>query len=232
VVAGLPLLATAGSGLIAQSNGAGGRVLPGPGRDPIRDELERQLKLLVPQIRKGDHAALRQAAGVLRISKVHAELTIDAQLNVYLRRAVDRYGKSGFLINHGPSHERLERELAAYGLSHNQLPNTTYATKERVLDALLASGLSAYLAKVADIMDVFATEMERRGPLSPVALRQNEAKCQELWGYIEAAQAVVASACGTAAVFPNPATAAACAFAVGALSGLLTTYWVNCWLFR
>jgi hypothetical protein len=65
-----------------------------------------------------------------------------------------------------------------------------------------------------------------------VALRQNEAKCKELWGYIEAAEAAVAAACGTAAAFPNPATAAACSFAVGALSGLLTTYWVNCWLFR
>jgi hypothetical protein len=232
VVAGLPLLATAGSGLFAQSAGPG-RLAPGPGRDPIRDELLRQMKVLVPQIGKGNHAAARQVAGVLRISRAHAELTVDAQFTVSLRRAVDRYGKSGFLLNHGPTHERLARELAEYGLSHDQLPTaTTYATKEQVLDALLASGLSAYLAKVADIMDVFANEMERRGPLSPVALRQNEAKCKELWGYIEAAEAAMASACATAAIFPNPVTAAACSFAVGALSGLLTTYWANCWLFR
>jgi hypothetical protein len=118
-------------------------------------------------------------------------------------------------------------------VSPSQLPSTSYATKERVLEALLASGLSGYLAKVAEVMDTAAAQMERRGPLIPVALQpeQNQSKCQELWGYVESAEAVVASACGAFAVFPNPITEAACAFAAGALSALLLTYFANCWLF-
>jgi hypothetical protein len=255
VVAGLPLLATAGSRLLAQSTSGGGaatalhnhgaiaegsallsssQVTLAQSRDPINNELQRQLKLLVPQVRKGRHAAARQVAGLMRISSVQAAHALDAQLKVHLRRAINEYGKSGFLINHGYSHERLKKELAEYGVSPDQLPSTiTYATKERVLDALLASGLSAYLTKVAEVLDIFATQMETRGPLIPVALQaeQNQSKCQQLWGYVEAALATLEATCGAFMLFPNPVSEAACAFAAGALSALLAVYFANCWLF-
>jgi hypothetical protein len=251
LVAGLPLLAVEGSRVFAQSSsraGAGaathdhaaavaGQRAPGPvtiarTRDPINDELQRQLKLLMPQIRKGHHAAARQVAGLMRVGSVQAAQTLDAQLNEHLRRAINQFGKSNFLINYTASHDSLKKELAEYGVSPNQLPSTTYATKERVLDALLASGLSAYLLKVADAMDVAATHMEARGALIAIVRAQapdpTSQKCQEATAHLQAAEAAAASICGAAGLFPNPITAAACAFALGALSGLTLAYVLNC----
>ena len=249
LVAGLPLLAVEGSRVFAQSSSRAGTaahdhaaVVAGPragsqvtiarARDPINDELQRQLKLLMPQIRKGHHAAARQVAGLMRIGGVQAAQTLDAQLNQHLRGAINQFGKSNFLINYTASHDSLKKELAEYGVSPNQLPSTSYATKERALDALLASGLSAYLLKIADAMDVAATHMEARGVL--IAVVRNQApdptsqKCQEAAALLQAAEATAASVCGAAGLFPNPITAAACAFALGALSGVTLVYILNC----
>jgi hypothetical protein len=252
VVAGLPLLAAEGSRMFAQSSsrfgaaaaahqhdavvegslGSASQAAIARTRDPINDELQRQMKLLMPQIRKGHHAAARQVAGLMRISSVQAAQTLDVQLDQHLRQAINQYGKSNFLINHTASHESMKKELAEYGVSPNQLPFTTYATKERVLDGLLASGLSAYLLKVADAMEMAAAHMEARGPLVAVVFSQapdeTSQKCQEALGHLQAAEAAAAVACGLATLFPNPITAAACAFALGALSGVLVAYILNC----
>ena len=141
IVAGLPLLAAEGSRGFAQSRGSGSAAaggshdhgaVEGAGlgsnqvtiarlRDPINEEVQRQLKELVPQIRKGRSAAARQVAGLMRISSVQAATTLDAPLNVHLRQAIATYGRNGFLVNHGPSHDTLKRELAAYGVSIDAL---------------------------------------------------------------------------------------------------------------
>ena len=251
LVAGLPLLAAEGSRLFAQSSSRGsaataahdhattgadtraaGQVTIARTRDPINDELQRQLKLLMPQIRRGHHAAARQVGGLMRISSVHAAQTLDAPLNQHLRQAINQFGKNNFLINYTASHDSMKNELAAYGVSPNQLPSTTYATKERALDALLAAGLSAYLLKIAAAMDVAATHMEARGPLVAAVRAQapdmTSQKCQEALGHLQAAEAFAASVCGAAGLFPNPITAAACAFALGALSGVTLAYIINC----
>jgi hypothetical protein len=250
LVAGLPLLAAEGSRVFGQSSSrfgtaphdhglapAGGlrsvsQVPLARNRDPINDELQRQLKLLMPQVRRGRHAAARQVAGLMRVGSVQARHTLDAPLNEHLRRAINQYGKSNFLINYVSSHDSLKKELAEYGVSPHQLPSTTYAAKERALDVLLASGLSAHLLTVADAMDTAATHLEARGPLVAVVLNQapdpTSQKCQEALGHLQAAEAAVASVCGAAALFPNPVTAAACSFALGGLTGLLVAYALNC----
>lgn len=198
--------------------------------DPIRGEIERQLRQLVPEMRKGGHAAARQAASLLNVWSVHAR-TLDAPLKTALGKAVKEHGRSAFLLNKLASHERMAAELAKYGIPHDRIPTTDSAAKERAVDALLSGGLSQHLARVAEAMESAARLIEARGPVTRVALRQlNEDVCQTLWGYVEAAEAAVAVTCGLFAAAPNPVTQAACAAALGALAGLLGMYFTVCFI--
>jgi hypothetical protein len=166
VVAGLPLLGAGARFAMAPQDAAT------PLRSPVLDQLLLEMKSTVKAFSaspSGEHA--RRLASSLRVLATWAAASnMDARVKQSLRDAIARDGRDAILWRElDPVAFRAEaREFGFDDRSPVRvpaLPAPDYATRRRVLDDMLANGVTARWRALASTLDSAATALDRRASL-------------------------------------------------------------------
>jgi hypothetical protein len=167
VVAGLPLLAGAGATVAWAQRGTAPRT-----RDPILDQLLAEMKGTVRAFSKsqsGEHAR-RLSSSLRLLAAWGASSQIDTDVKQALRGAIAREGRDAILW-HRPDAAAFRAEARDLGFDDSSvvpvpaLPAPDAATRQRVLDDMLAHGVTAHWRKAADALDAAAAALDRRASL-------------------------------------------------------------------
>jgi len=206
-----------------------------------RGHLARQLATNHNAMRRdprGEH--LRSFAAHLRTLTVYGRQSgLDETVKARVAALVARDGRYNVMYL-SPDRTHLLSELRAYGAQPDeQLVNATvtldYAARGAALDALLQSGITARLERLAAILDRLAPEVDRRSAGVLRASRQTDADywkgyCQQLWIEYSELQFESAILCA-AAVVPliGFAFAPVCVAYQLAATVLALVYGAYCW---
>lgn len=164
VVAGLPLVGGATASLMgAQRQGGAAQV-----QDPIVDQLLADMKGAVRGLSKASSGEqTRRLASSLRVLAAWgATNQFDPRVKETLRAVIRRDGRQSVLRRDvDPSMFRAEaRALGFDGTSIVPPPviaSVDYATRERILDDMLANGVTAHWKTLADTLDFAAASLDR-----------------------------------------------------------------------
>jgi hypothetical protein len=163
VVTGLPLLVGAQLAW-AQRSGGTARV-----QDPVVSQLLADMKQAVRGLSKapsGEHTR-RLASSLRLLSAWGASNQFDAKVKDTLRGVVAREGREALLRRTAdPAAFKAEAgELGFDRTSAVPLPpvaSVDYATRERIVNDLLANGVTARWTRLAEALEVSATAMDRQ----------------------------------------------------------------------
>jgi len=190
----------------------------GSGRDPVHDEVVRQMKAGVRALRgprPGEGA--RVLSNAVRVLAVHYQTTgVDEDLKKRLGAAIARDGRDA-LLRHDPDGAMLAAEAHDWGIDV-PLPREPFdpAARERALREMLEVGATPTLLAVADQLAKLAPELDRQ-PASLVARRQ----CSGATGMAYTVEFIAMASC-----LLNPIL---CAGFTGAYFGLkLSIYYFGC----
>ena len=165
VVAGLPLLAGAGAEVAWAQRGRAAAPL----RDPLLDQLQADMQRAVrafSRSKSGEHA--RSLSSSLRLLAAWGTSSqLDARVKETLRRVIARDGRDSLLWrNVDPDKFRADaRGLGFDGASIAPLPAlpaVDYGTRERVLNDMLANGVTGRWRRLADTLDAAAGVLDQR----------------------------------------------------------------------
>jgi GTPase len=163
VVAGLPLLGGGAQRVWAQRQG--GRVEKA---DPVVAQVVADMKRSVRALSKAPSAeqARRLASSLRLLSAWGTGAGLDAQIKETLGGVIRREGRQALLRRDAdPSMFKAEAgELGFDGTSAVPLPalvSLDDATKQRIVDDLLANGVTARWRAIADMLDVAAQSLDR-----------------------------------------------------------------------
>lgn len=211
VVAGLPLLATSGARLLAQTNAAAHLHTGAGSPDPLLEHLARQLAAIHNAMRRdvrGEHA--RAFATQLRTMAVYSrQIDLDAKLKSALASRIDQEGRDAVLYQR-PDRAHLRAELKRYGADVDErfLVETelNYAQRGAALDRLMHGGVSASWERLAATLDRIAPALDRRAAQVVRVGRQQpdaawyEGYCRELWNQYTETQFLAAAICASVAI--------------------------------
>ena len=186
VVAGLPLVAGAGVGALAQSgdSGRGGGGAPGgphaqathhpAATNAVDREILRQIREGVAGMggpKSGEFA--RRMASTLRFASVHfAAQGLDASFDRVARAELARQGREVFLARDFDRTE-MEAQMRAFGFTERPPKRPVdYAARERALQLILSEGVTAQIARLADLFDSISETLDRY-PARTIAYRQS-----------------------------------------------------------
>lgn len=164
VAAGLPLLVGATATLAgAQRQGGAARV-----RDPIVDQVLADMKGAVRGLSKASSAEqTRRLASSLRVLAAWgASNQFDARVQETIRGVIRRDGRQGLLRQDvdRAMFKAEARELGFEGTSVVPLPvipSVDYAARDRIVDDILANGVTAHWKTLADTLDAAAASLDR-----------------------------------------------------------------------
>jgi hypothetical protein len=163
VVTGLPLFAGGGAQLaFAQRQGGA------TDRDPIALQLIAEMKRAVRGLSKapsGEH--VRRLASSLRLLATWgASNQFDARVKETLRGVIAREGRDG-LIRRDVDLAMFRAEAREFGFDGSSavplaaLPTIDYAARQRIVDDLLANGVTAHWRALADTLETAASALDR-----------------------------------------------------------------------
>jgi hypothetical protein len=163
VVTGLPLFAGGGAQLaFAQRQGGA------TDRDPIALQLIAEMKRAVRGLSKapsGEH--VRRLASSLRLLATWgARNQFDARVKETLRGVIAREGRDG-LIRRDVDLAMFRAEAREFGFDGSSvvplaaLPTIDYAARQRIVDDLLAHGVTAHWRALADTLETAASALDR-----------------------------------------------------------------------
>ena len=185
------------------------------GRDPVHDELIRQLKEGVGGLqgaRPGE--AARSVAATLRLLAAHYRaIGADEQFKTGLRKAIARDGRDA-VLRWEMDPAMLVAEARNFGVTV-PVPREPFnlAERERALDGMLKNGGTPALLAVAAEISRRASHLDRAG-VTPIAARQ----CPNTSGFVVSLEFITAASCLINPIF--------CAGFGGALLGLKIGLWV------
>ena len=218
VVAGLPLMAGAGAGVLAQSRGAGrGAAAPhvhpaGDNADAVMDHLVRQMAAAHNRTRReprGEDA--RALAASLRTLGVYMRTQdFDTAMKGAIREAIDRDGRHA-LITREPDLDGIQAEVERYGVQmpagwRSQFVPSDMRKRTAALERLLAEGVTPISDRVATLLERVAPAIDRRnGTVVRVAFSRQDAEwhagfCEQLMKEMGETKDFIALYCGLSAV--------------------------------
>jgi hypothetical protein len=164
VAAGLPLL-VGGATQLAFAQRPGRSALA---RDPVASQLATEMKRAVRGLSKapsGEH--VRQLASALRVlSKWGVSKQIDARVKETLRGVIAREGR-GALFARDVDPAMFKEEAREFGFDGTSIvplrvpPSVDYTARKRIVDDLLANGVTAHWKTLADTLESAATSLDR-----------------------------------------------------------------------
>jgi hypothetical protein len=208
---GVGAVAGGGTLLLETTTSAQTPVVP----DLVEDEIRRQVRDSVHGLRGARRGeAARKLASAVRMAAAHfrakgLDVTVRRQLQAQTRRD----GRDAFLRRELDP-QRLAAELREFGIT-TPLPPLAIdiRARARMLDDMLANGISNKLESTAAAIERLATLLDDR-PIVPINLRQ---QCPDVSGYVLFVEMAMASLC-----FFN---IAACAIFTGMYAGLRISLW-------
>jgi hypothetical protein len=103
----------------------------------------------------------RQIASALRLRAAHGKTQkLDAEIGQALRRAIRLNGRQALLLSQ-PDPEQFRAEMAAAGFPNAVLPVIDVVEREKLLTALLTTGYTGVLAKLATQLEEQAEVLDR-----------------------------------------------------------------------
>jgi hypothetical protein len=241
VVAGVPLLAVTRVRTLGQAGGAAPHAHPAPEAavDAVAEHIVRQLGVIHNRIRargpRGEDA--RAMAAHLRTLVVHGrQIDLDGRARAGVRALIELRGRDEVLYHERDS-RTVQAEMARFGFDVDtrllhRVPSSDYATRSAALDRLLRDGVTPAWTRMADTLDRLAPELDRRGPVLPVARVQDSdwwaGFCESIWNDFKTTQMWAGSVCGTAALPFMSFLGPSCAALQGGAFSLLMIYIVYC----
>jgi hypothetical protein len=243
VVAGVPLLASAGMKAFAQSGAAAPHNHPAAAaaaEDPVLRHLVREIAATHNAARarrpRGEDA--RALSAQLRTLAVYGkQIDLDGRVRTAVAELVAAQGRETVMFHEV---ERATRKKSLEGFGFKVEPraldyaiNPDYGTRAAALDALLTGGVSPTWQRMAATLDQMAPELDRRGgDIVAVSARQDAvwygAFCDALWREYEMAQLMAAPICWGAALPMGAFLAPACVALEGGAMALLFIYLFYC----
>ena len=181
----------------------------------VDGEIERQLRESVKGLqgaKRGESA--RRLASTLRLAAArHKEKGTDEALKVFLRKEIQRNGRAAVLAREVDS-RALAKETKQFGVSQwPALGPIDLGLRERVLDSLLAGGLTAILSNVAKTFDELSEWIDDQPAPLAIGARRQYRVCPDLTTQFRILEVTMAIAC----LF-NPV---ACVIITGMWTGLM-----------
>jgi hypothetical protein len=224
VAAGVPLLITSDvAGQAHNHTSAAG--------DRVFEHLAREIAEIHNRVQRrgprGEDA--RALAAALRTMKVYGgQVDFDGKVKKGLRSLSNKHGREQFLYVE-PDKRRVRDELRRFGAevqesAERRTPVPDYATRAKVLDEMLARGVSPGLDRLARAFDEAAEVLDRTNVAQ--IRRVQTLDCWQ-WSYSIAMLEVEAGyMCALAVIVPAAATA--CAMLMGSLATYQLFYWMYC----
>lgn len=167
MAAGLPLLAGGATLAFAQRRNAASR-----NQDPVVGQLLADMKSAVRSLSKassGEHTR-RLASSLRLLAAWGASQQFDARVKDTLRGVITREGRQA-LLRRNVDRAMFRAEARELGFDERSTvpvpepPVLDDATRQKIVDDLLANGVTARWRKVADLLDVAARSLDRQAAL-------------------------------------------------------------------
>jgi hypothetical protein len=193
--------------------------------DAVLDEITRQLEQAVRAMAKAPRGeTARQLAATNRLLAAWAT-QIDQPLRGALARVVAREGRASVLARQLDF--RAETKLRGWDLPHLPFADVSPADRARVLDEVLARGISGGLTRLADMWDAAAPGLDRRAGTVALASLQHP-ECVTAQAALAWAKFIALIMCAPPLVF-EPAGPALCAVAQAEVLAVeLYIWWYGC----
>jgi hypothetical protein len=232
MVAGLPMVAAATPGLLAQRGTTAPHDHSAGAADPVVDHLVRQIAAIhnaAQAAPRGEH--FRGLAVQLRTLAVYdRQVDVDNQVRRAVRQLVDRDGRNAVLYA-DPDPAMREKNLQSFGFrppARRQLSSIapTHAEREAALDLVLQRGVTPLFDRMAATADRIAVRIDGRRSLVADDSDWWRAYCAELWNQYQQAQLIATPVCYAAKWFQYALPS--CAAMEGGSLVLLLAYLYDC----
>ena len=158
-------------------------------------QIEKQLRDGVQGLRGSRRGeAARQLASTLRLAAAqHKEKGTDETFKAFLRREVRQEGRDSLLAREIDS-TAFAKETKQFGVSHvPALSPIALELREKVLDSLLARGLTPVLLNMAKTFDQISEWIDNQP--APLLIRSQASMCPDLTNQMRILEATLAISC-------------------------------------
>lgn len=171
------------------------------GRDPVTQELLRQIRGAMTGLLDGEGEGARRIASTLRVWAAHLQKD-EAALAALLREGITSHRRA--LLSHPGNHAEMTRIAEEIGFPLHRLPPHTVpdpVLRERALNQLLKDGgITPSMRRAADILEELSAEIDKRHATVRTVVRQSGDPCEWTCATADNAEELMEAVCAVASL--------------------------------